>query len=398
MTERCNKCGTELFAGQQFCRQCGAPTRQFSSAEIPTQILPGAQVPPAPPPTAQQSHAGTTPLGARNTDSIYQSRLAQQYQPPVALPTQTAQLQRKRSRRIWIMPALLALFLLAGGSFFAMQMVVNAVRRNVARKTARAVPSIPAIPAIPAVPAMPDMDASDDASLSPLDEAGAQVSGDTTVITKTFALKPDAVFSLQQIKGDVTIEGWDQNEAQVTITKEGGDAEDRAGVEIMHAATDKRLALRTPEDLDTLKQIKYEIKLPRSLRQIEIKSQDSDVTLTNLAGGVAINVMRGDLSVTKLTGAVSTHTMKGDISVDLKGASPAGSQDFNTVKGDITLALGGANAEVRADTVAGGVSADGVPGVSVEKQFAGSHAAGNVGKGGQAIAAKTVSGSIKIKN
>ena len=75
MTERCNNCGTELFAGQQFCRVCGAPTRQFSTAEIPTQILPGGQAPPAPqPPTAQTPYAGTTPLGARDTDLGYQSR------------------------------------------------------------------------------------------------------------------------------------------------------------------------------------------------------------------------------------------------------------------------------------------------------------------------------------
>jgi hypothetical protein len=399
MNERCNNCGKELFAGQQFCRQCGAPTRQFSSGEIPTQILPGAQAPP--PPTNRQPYAaGTTPLGARDTDDIYRSRFAQQYQPPaaapVALPTQTAQLQRKRPRRGWLIGLLCVLALFIGGSLFVAQIISDQIRRNVVhRGSARAVPAVPAIPAVPAVPGV---GAPDGADLSPLDEAGAEVSGDKTVITKTFPLAAGAAFSLTQTSGDITVEGWDQNQAQVTITKEGGDADDRAGVEIMHAVSDKGLTLRTPEDTDEVKQIKYEIKLPRSLRQIEIKSLDSDIALSNLAGGVALSTMRGDVSVSKLTGAVVTRTMKGDISVDLRNATPTQPQSFNTVKGDIQLAMGGANAEVSAETVAGGVSADSGLGVSVEKQFAGSHAAGTVGRGGQAVAAKTVSGSVKIKN
>jgi hypothetical protein len=408
MNERCNNCGEELFAGQQFCRKCGAPTRKFASGEMPTQILPGAQTPP--PQTAQQPYASTTPLGNRDTDGFYRSHVAQQYQSPAigtqqygsaVASAQTGQLERRRSRwRGWLVALLCALCLLVVGSIFAANFVAGIIRnrtQSIVRKTTRDI-KIPPIPSVPDVPTIPSMNDANEGDLSPLDETGAQVSGDTTVVTKTFALQPGAAFSLQQIKGDVTVEGWDQDQAQVTITKRGGDAEDRAGVEIMHAATDKGLTLRTPEDMDTLSEIKYEIKLPRGLRQIEINGQDSDVSLSNLAGSVAVNTMRGDLTLSKLTGAVALHTMKGDIKVDLKGATPAQAQSFNTVKGDITLAVGGANAEVRAETVSGGVSADNGLGVSVEKQIAGSRATGTIGKGGQEIVAKTVRGDVKIKN
>src|ERR1051326_1625026 len=36
MTERCEKCGAELFAGQQFCRRGGAPVAR---EDAPTKIL-----------------------------------------------------------------------------------------------------------------------------------------------------------------------------------------------------------------------------------------------------------------------------------------------------------------------------------------------------------------------
>jgi hypothetical protein len=406
MNELCSNCGAELFEGQQFCRQCGAPTRKLSSGEMPTRILSGGlspqSAPTQPQQNAQRPFSSTTPLASRDTDAVYHSNFAAQYQTPAgspaALPTETAQLRRKRrSWRGWLVAVLCLIVVFGAGSFFVAQVIVDRLRHKIVIHKETSARAIPAIPSIPSIPSIPGMDDASTEGLTPLDEAGAQVSGDKTVITKTFALKPDAAFSLTQIRGDVTVEGWDQNQAQVTITKRGGDEDDRAGIEIMHSATDKGLTLHSPEEMDTVKEIKYEIKLPRSLRQIEINSLQSDVTLSNLAGGVAVKTMKGDFSAKGLTGTVDLHTMKGDISVDLKGATPAGAQSYNTVKGDITLAVEGANAEVQAETVAGGVSADEGLGVSVEKQYAGSRASGAVGKGGRSIVAKSVSGSIKIK-
>jgi hypothetical protein len=397
MNERCNNCGAELFAGQQFCRQCGASTRQFSTAEIPTQILPGNQPTSQQQPTAAQAFAGTTPLASRDTDPVYQSRIAQQYQQSAAaMQNETAQLPRKRSRRGWLIALLCALVFLCGAAFLGVQFVADQLRRKIVvhKESARA-PSMPQMPQMPPVPGLPG--APDAEGLSPLDEAGAEVSGNKTVITKTFPLNSDATFTLAQISGDVTIEGWDENQAQVTITKRGGDEEDRAGVEIMHAATPKGLTLRTPEEMDTVEEVRYEIKLPRALRQIQIDAQDSDVTLSNLAGSVAIKLTRGNVSASGLSGGVVTHAMKGNISVDLKNASPAQSQAFNTVSGNIALKVGGADAMVKAETIDGEVSADTDLGINVQKQMAGEHAAGTLGRGGQAIVAKTVSGNIKIK-
>lgn len=398
MNERCNNCGSELFAGQQYCRQCGAPTRQFSTGEIPTQILPGNQPPPAPPqPTAAQAYAGTTPLASRDTDPVYHSRIAQQYQSPAVLPTSTAQLPRKRSRRGWLVALMCILVFLCGAVFIGARFAADQFRRKVIIRNMESAHGAPSLPSMPPMPGVPPTNSADAAGLTPLDETGAQVSGDKTVINKTFPLGADATFSLAQVSGDITIEGWDENQAQVTITKRGGDAEDRANVPILHSASDKGLTLRSPEETDELKEVRYEIKLPRSLRQIQINSRDSDVTLTNLAGSVALNVMRGNVVLTNLPGAVVTRTMKGNISIDLKAASPTQSQAFNTVSGNIALKVGGANAVVKAETVDGEVEADDDLGVNVEKQFAGEHAAGTLGKGGQAIVAKTVSGNIKIK-
>jgi DUF4097 and DUF4098 domain-containing protein YvlB len=53
---------------------------------------------------------------------------------------------------------------------------------------------------------------------------------------------------------------------------------------------------------------------------------------------------------------------------------------------------------LKAETVSGGVKADGDLGLAVGKGYAGEHAAGTLGRGGEAITVKTVSGNIKIKH
>lgn len=407
MNERCDNCGTELFAGQQFCRQCGAPTRQFSSGEIPTQILPGGQGQPqqqsAPPqPTDAQAHAGTTPLSSRDTDDVYRSRVAQFLNPPAApiAPMSTMSLEggKRSGWRGWLIGLVCVLGFLGVCSLFAARYVAQQFARKVVVVNNGRQGTRVDIPPLPPLPDMPAMDAPDRADEDALDETGAQVSGDETVITKTFPLKDGASFSLSNAAGDIAVEGWDGDEAQVKITKRGGSADAREEVEIMHQSSDEELSLRTGEHSDEVRDVHYEIKLPRGVHQIEIKSRDSNVALANLAGDVSINVMRGDFALRGLTGAVSARTMKGDISVNLKDATPAGSQSINAVSGSITLSVGGANAVLKAETISGDVKADGDLGLSVEKRVAGEHAAGTLGKGGQSIVAKTVSGDIKIKH
>ena len=69
MAEACSNCGAELFAGQQFCRQCGAPTLKFSTGDVPTQILPESRG--GPPQSggigADATRSQTTPLTPRET-------------------------------------------------------------------------------------------------------------------------------------------------------------------------------------------------------------------------------------------------------------------------------------------------------------------------------------------
>jgi DUF4097 and DUF4098 domain-containing protein YvlB len=185
----------------------------------------------------------------------------------------------------------------------------------------------------------------------------------------------------------------------VRITKRGGTAEDRAAARIIRSESDNRLTLRTSEEAHRLHTVSYEVKLPRSVRQLEITARDSNVRVENVAGGLSVRVDRGDIELVGVGGAASTHTMKGHTKVVLADSEPDDAQVFSGVSGDIELRLpAGMGAQIKAQTVDGDIEADKSFGLDMQKRAAGWHAAGTVGRGGEPILVKTVSGNIKIKS
>src|SRR5436853_7534750 len=94
MAEPCKNCGTELFAGQRFCRACGNPTDTLDAGEAPTQQFTEGAVPPGEATTRHMSPpddwgargaAHTAPQSRPNTNPV--GRPPDTYQPPPAYQT-----------------------------------------------------------------------------------------------------------------------------------------------------------------------------------------------------------------------------------------------------------------------------------------------------------------------
>ncbi|HEY9284013.1 MAG TPA: DUF4097 family beta strand repeat-containing protein, partial [Pyrinomonadaceae bacterium] len=272
-----------------------------------------------------------------------------------------------------------------------------------AKKTANAPPRVVKVNApkapMPDAALPPPLVLRGEADGEPLDEEGAVVTSDKTVITETFALGEDGRLSIVNTAGNITVEGWDEEEAEIRITKRGGTREDRAAARIIRSDEDDRLTLRTAEGASgRLHEVRYEIKLPRAVRQLEITARDADVRVANVAGGLSVRVDRGDIELVNVGGAASTHTMKGHTRVVLADAEPDDAQVFSGVNGDIELMLAhGTSAQIKAQTVDGDIEADRGLKLDMQKRAAGWHAAGTVGRGGEPILVKTVSGNIKIR-
>jgi hypothetical protein len=412
MNQRCQTCGAELFEGQQFCRQCGAAV-VASSGEATTQLLGDGWTQPQAPESANTSpvRAGTEPVGERQSSPAFQQPTS--YQPPLVSFQQTSPLAtppvvRKSRRGLWLV-ALLAVFLLgagvAGVGIFAWwrahRQQVIVVKKGTAGEGVGHPTEIPAPPLPPdfgeqlgkqigkAVEAA--------RSAGPLDESGAKVSGDETVLTKTFQLDDDATFAVNLSNGDVTVTGSDGDEAEVKITKQGGSAEQRSATRVLLAQTDERLLFMNAGGPSGIK-VSYEVKVPRGLHELEISTQMGDVKVSGFDGSVVASVNRGNVEFRDVTGQVKSNVMKGDTRIVYGGAEHEGSQEFSVIKGNIEATLAnGTDAEVRAETIAGDIDADDSLGFSVEKRPAGRTLSGRLGDGGQTLHFKVTSGDIKLK-
>ncbi|HEV2880614.1 MAG TPA: DUF4097 family beta strand repeat-containing protein [Pyrinomonadaceae bacterium] len=395
MAERCNSCGAELFTGQQFCRACGAPTRQFSSEELPTQMLPpGGQ---EQPPTAQTPLA-TSPLPGRNTsDPVYGAADYSRYQPPVAPQRVTAPVvaplappvARRRSHA-WLYAVLGLLIFFAGASVVAGLFFMNRQAQRVTKTIVRPNVKVPMPPMPP--PSHPmDMGAE-----------GTEVSDGQTIITKTYPLAKDGSFSLRNFSGDITVEGWDEQQAEVKTIRRGGDDAGRAAFQVVQEEGTNRLVFNSmPEKMPGgAREVQYVVKLPRNLRELEIVSINSNVELANVhSTSISINVQRGNIELEDVSGTVNSRTTKGNTTVVLAEAAKDAPQVFNGIHGNIELELSpGTNAELKAETIDGDIEIDEDLQIKVERRMMGQQAVGRVGTGGQPIVVKVVSGNIKIKS
>src|ERR1044071_7815189 len=93
MAEPCKTCGSELFAGQRFCRACGNPTDTLETSEAPTQQMPPAtgeaptqRMPEMSDDWGARGSAHTAPQSRPNTNPVNRPPAAYQAPNPYQAP------------------------------------------------------------------------------------------------------------------------------------------------------------------------------------------------------------------------------------------------------------------------------------------------------------------------
>lgn len=396
MTERCTDCGAALFRGQQFCRKCGAPTMQLGG-EAPTQILPHGT------PEGEVSEAATsatTPLRRGTADATRPPRPTERqtafghasYTSPMGQMEAAGQHTAAAKKRRWVIPALLGMLLLVvvGGGAIAVMMSRGAL----ARKMVFVEGGMPHPPGVPAVP-LPAAGA--DGVI--IDDEGAIVSGDMTVITKTLPLDPEGTLSIRNFSGNIRVEGWDEERAELKIIKRGGSADDRRNARVTLAHDDEHLSLAAPGAGGPV-EVAFEVRVPRGLQKVEISSASSEVRVSKLEAPLVVNVKTGSIKLEDVRGEARTGIFNGDTEVIYggDGAGRGSQQEFSSVNGDIDVTFAAeTNADLTAEVVQGDIEVDDSLGLRVQKRMVGRKVEGRVGEGGETLSIKSVNGSIKIK-
>jgi DUF4097 and DUF4098 domain-containing protein YvlB len=184
--------------------------------------------------------------------------------------------------------------------------------------------------------------------------SGAASAG--TAINENRNVNADARIDVSNIKGDVTVSGWDKNEVAITGTLGDG----AKGIEVEGGGSHLTIKVQPPDKQgwftwgadsrmgDTM----LDVKVPRNA-EVKIEVVSADVALSGVAGrALNVNSVSGKLRLDSDAKEVEVDSVSGNI--DLTGKAERG--HLETVSGNVRArGLGG---QVKFETVSGDIDAE----------------------------------------
>jgi hypothetical protein len=258
-------------------------------------------------------------------------------------------------------------------------------------------------------------------------------------IEKTFSTPEGCDLVVENVKGQIVVEGWDRPETQVVAIRH----QDYAEIEITQDG--KKVIARTKHDQGPLqwlewltkgrtpevdytvhvpvasdlklKNVSGPIKATQVRGNVRVNNVDGPATLADISGPVKAETVNGSVQVSQLQGTAKLKTVNGRLSVEegalddlsaetvngeikvVAALDARGHYAFNTVNGNCHLVL---PPDFRAQVSANGVNLRvdcKVPSESVQRQFGSWHGEIGAGQGPTAeITFNTVNGHLRIDN
>jgi hypothetical protein len=235
-------------------------------------------------------------------------------------------------------------------------------------------------------------------SLRPGGSGGGAVSGARLWVAR-YGLQPAGSVVVENVQGDINVEGWDRAEVQVAVIKQAAGPEANPDdVHIDVESQDQRLVLRTvyPGQSAQSVRVDYRLRVPRQVRLERLRTVDGNIKVKQIEGSVDARTLNGNIEQFDVSGSVVARAINGNIAVSLRALpEPPAPVDLDTVNGQLLLSLPPqANADLQLSTVAGRVDS--------RYTFAVSDVPGDtswrthLGRGGTIVRLRTIRGDIRI--
>jgi DUF4097 and DUF4098 domain-containing protein YvlB len=146
-------------------------------------------------------------------------------------------------------------------------------------------------------------------------------------VDKTLPVKPDGVVRIENVRGQIAVEGWDRDEVSVKGTLD--DETKKFTFETSGSTT--TVKVETPNSLNRGEGSDLVIHVPAASR-VRVDLVSAELSLKNLHGGIDGKTVSGDIDAADLGGRLEIETVSGAIKV----AGAEGSVTFHSVSGDIS--------------------------------------------------------------
>jgi hypothetical protein len=173
-------------------------------------------------------------------------------------------------------------------------------------------------------------------------------------IEKTFETPEGCDLTVENVRGAITVLGWDQNTTQIVATKQNGSADVEIGQE------GRAVTVRTKHEQGMLGWlgwltgskppiVDYEVRVPHT-SNLRLKNVSGPIDAKEVNGDVRVNDVDGTAMLTGIRGEISAETVNGS----LQAQGIEGTAKLHTVNGRMHVQEGSLRA-LNADTVNGDI-------------------------------------------
>jgi Toastrack DUF4097 len=222
--------------------------------------------------------------------------------------------------------------------------------------------------------------------------------GGSQEITRTFPMRPDGSFELNNVNGTVRIEGWDKDEVEVRAIKSTPDKQsllDLVAIDIAAKPDALSVSTRYPQQEGVEVAVDYVIHVPRHVQLSHVNNINGTLRVFRSESLGELHTVNGNIEVYESSGNVRAHTTNGNVYVELKHANDARGAYAETTNGSVLLAIPvDLPADLEARCMNGSFSSELPMVMKGAAQPRTVH--GQLGHGGAPIHLGTVNGAIRV--
>ena len=231
--------------------------------------------------------------------------------------------------------------------------------------------------------------------------------------TITAALNAGEKIQIDNINGDISVEGWSSDEVEVVYTITCDNQEEMDAIEVVCDLDDGIFCeVKYDEDWnsDHSGEVNFQIRVPSSQAlKYELCDVNGDVSISSAAGSVILEVVNGDINASEFTGEMTVELVNGSVttsavselkkveivngsincSIDQMGSNLS----LSSVNGEIDVKLT-TDASVEIETLNGDIDIVSSFNAHIAEDIVGSSA--SFGNGEYNLDVSTVSGDVEI--
>ena len=220
---------------------------------------------------------------------------------------------------------------------------------------------------------------------------------------RTLPLPAGGVFSLANVNGSITVEGWAREEVQITAVETSPEgATEMPGVKIDILARPGTVAVRTiyPEGEGVDVSVEYHVRVPRRVRLAGVATVNGSVRVRGVEGAGELRTVNGNVEMYDGAGRFDARSTNGNIYMELRSlgetqpgnAAPA---TLETVNGTVVLSL---PAQIDSDMDIRTWNGDFSSELPIERRASASgrelHC--RLGSGGSPLRIRTMNGAVRL--